>query len=42
MGLELHADDKQFISIYTSEIDWIQNISPRPDEKADDCDAGLK
>lgn len=40
MGIELHADDKQFIGICTSVIDWIQNISRFWDEKADGCDAG--
>jgi len=42
MGFELHADDKQFIGIYTSAIDWIQNISRVQDEKADGCDAAGK
>jgi hypothetical protein len=41
-GIELRANDNQFIAIYTSAIDWIQNIRGWRVEKADGCDAGGK
>jgi hypothetical protein len=42
MGFELRVNDNQFVSICTTVIDWIQNISELQDEKADGCDAGGK
>jgi hypothetical protein len=36
---ELRENDNQFVSIYTSLIDLIQNITQRRDRKPDDCDA---
>jgi hypothetical protein len=41
-GIELRANHNQFISTYTSLVDWIQNIRVQQGEKADDCDAGVK
>ena len=39
MGLTNAADDNQFVSIYTSVIGRIQNITQQQDRKADGCDA---
>jgi len=40
MGSTYVPNDNQFVSICTSPIELIQNISQRRDRKPDGCDAG--
>jgi hypothetical protein len=40
MGSTYVTNDNQFVSIYSSPIELIQNISERRDGKADGCNAG--
>src|ERR1041384_2600475 len=40
MGSTYISNDNQFVSICTSPIELIQNISQRRDRKSDGCDAG--
>jgi len=42
MGSNYAANDNQFIAIYSSPIDWIQNIRGWRDRKTDGCNAGGK
>jgi hypothetical protein len=40
IGSTYVVNDNQFVSIYSSLIGLIQNITLRKDGKPDDCDAG--
>jgi hypothetical protein len=40
MGSTYVVNDKQFVSIYSSPIELIQNITQPQDRKPDGCDAG--